>query len=115
MGCRCSGSNLAANLINSRFTILLYGEMRKGTKLSRKKRLQLAAATQSRKMHCNATKGNLIAIPVWRPCFFVFLFFLHDVCIAAQLIEDQGSRLVIPQGDQNPGGSMSGNCEYDRN
>ena len=46
------------------------------------------------------------------------IFFLHDVCIAAQPIEDQASRLVIPQGDQNPGsstGSMSGNCEYDRN
>ena len=35
----CSGSNLAANLINLRFTILLYGEIRKGTKLSRKRRL----------------------------------------------------------------------------
>ena len=105
------GSNLVANLINSRFTILLYGDIRKGTKLSRKRRLQLAAATQSRKMHCNATKGNLIAIPF-------FFFFLHDVCIAAQPIEDQTSRLVIPQGDQSPGsstGSMSGNCEYDKN
>ena len=78
----------------------------------------MAAATQSRKMHCNATKGNLIAIPVWRPLFFFFVFFLHDVCIAAQPMEDQASRVVIPQGDQSPGsstGSMSGNCEYDRN
>ena len=66
---------MAENLINSRFTILLYGEIRKGTKLSRKRRLQLAAATQSRKMHCNATKGNLIAIPVWRPQFFLIFFF----------------------------------------
>ena len=46
------------------------------------------------------------------------IFFIHDVCIAAQPIEDQASRLVIPQGDQSPGsstGSMSGNCECDRN
>ena len=50
--------------------------------------------------------------------FFFFVLFLHDVCIAAQPIEDQASRLVIPQGDQSPGpstGSMSANCEYDRN
>ena len=47
----------------------------------------------------------------------IFLILLHDVCIAAQPMEDQASRLVIPQGDQSPGsstGSMSGNCEYDR-
>ena len=64
----------------------------------------MAAATQSRKMHCSATKGNLIAIPGWRPIFF-FFFFFHDVCIAAQPMEDQASRLVIPQGDQSPGSS----------
>ena len=52
-------------------------------------------------------------------CFFFFFFFcMMYVCIAAQPIEDQASRLVIPQDDQSPGsstGSMSGNCEYDRN
>ena len=73
----------------------------------------MAAATQSRKMHCNATKGNLIAIPVWRPQFF----FLHDICIAAQPIEDQASfhRVFRAPGHGSSTGSMSGNCEYDRN
>ena len=46
--------------------------------------------------------------------FFCFFFFLHDVCIAVQPIEDQSFRLVIPQFDQGPGSStekISGNCE----
>ena len=65
-------------------------------------------------MHCNATKGNLIAIPVWRPQLFFWFFgffLLHDVCIAAQPIEDQASRLVIPQGDQSPGSSTGRACQ----
>ena len=59
--------------------------------------------------------ASTVAIPVWRPQFFFVFCFVLFVHAAAQPIEDQASRLVIPLGDQSPGsstGSMSGNCEY---
>ena len=75
--------------------------------MSGKKKLQLSAATQRRKMLCSSRRSNSIAMVVWGSGTIIIIF----TCVAAQSAGGQVSRLVTVLGNENPGsanGNMSG-------